>query len=220
MDYLAPRVIAFGCSFTSYIYPTYADILNAENRAQSGSGNERIFYTALDAYKKGELENYDVVVVQWSSPYRFDYLSRQDWTEPDGNITESIPNKHIWNKIKDWYNPDYEEEKSVNYALTLWHTLQTLNKKIVFLTMSDIKGLDVPILINDIQSKCKVGYRFKDKNVEFVDDHPTIENHISIALRIANRSNFSLDYNRVKQAQVLHAQVLEDQAFGYRFITC
>ena len=217
MDHLAPRIISFGCSITNYIYPTYADILQADNRGQSGSGNERIFYTVLDAFKNKELENYDIIIVQWSSQYRFDYLTNNDWTFPDGNITQSIHNKHIWKKIKEWYNFDYEDEKTENYALTLWYTLKTLNKKIVYLSYSGIVTQHFPILINNIWKAHKGDYEFTSgmdwDEKRFIDDHPTIRQHYQMSNYIAHRCDIKLNPIVVKKAFDIENQIRSDKKF-------
>lgn len=224
MDYLAPRIIAFGCSFTNYLYPTYADILNAENRGHTGSGNERIFYEVMSAYKKGEFDNFDVIIVQWSSFFRFDYKTAKGWTEPDGSIMHSKSNSDIWESIKLWYNEDYEIEKNVNYVIALWSILSNLNKKIIFLSMHIIPDTGVPFLYKELFEHFKGNYKFSKNvhwiNKSFVDQHPTVLQHTVIALGIAKELGFNLDPIRVGAARKIHEEILSDENFVHRTITC
>ena len=60
------------------MWPTYADIIQSENKGWAGSGNERIFYFILDEYKKHKFKDYDLITVQWSGPLRFDYKHEMD----------------------------------------------------------------------------------------------------------------------------------------------
>ena len=97
MDYLAQRLklAAIGCSFTNYAWPTYADILQADRFGIAGIGNERIFYILLHLYKTQQLHCYDGIIIQWTSPFRFDYLKKDGWTYNDGNIAHSLSLIHI-----------------------------------------------------------------------------------------------------------------------------
>lgn len=203
MDNLAPRIIAFGCSYTSYIYPTFADILQSVNYGWSGSGNEKIFYTLLDKHKTGELKAYDVVLLQWSSAYRFDYLTAKGWSESDGNISKSTKNKHIWNNIKGWYNPIYEKEKTINYMIAAHHLLQSYNVRTITLSMNDFKNSFTKIDYNNLLDAYQGNYKFK----HFTDWHPSISQHLELATNIANTLNIKINSQVAKKAIELHKEI-------------
>lgn len=209
MDNLAPRIIAFGCSYTSYIYPTYADILQTVNLGWSGSGNEKIFYTLLDKHKTGELRNYDAVLLQWSSPFRFDYLTHKGWTESDGNITKSVKNKTIWNNIKSWYNPFYEKEKTINYMISSNSILQSYDLEIVTLSMNDLNNGYVHVDYNNLANMYKGDYQFD----HFPDWHPTILQHIELAQDIASRLGIKIDSQVAKKAIEIHKEITKTGKF-------
>jgi hypothetical protein len=88
------RIFAFGCSFTSYLYPTWADIIYKSmnpdvefyNLGKSGGGNLFISHRIVEANKKYKFNEDDLVVVMWSTFARIDfYRTGFGWKTP-GNI--------------------------------------------------------------------------------------------------------------------------------------
>ncbi len=80
---LKSRYFAFGCSYTNYVYPTYADYLSATfdisyNYGLSGAGNTFIFNTFLHALTKHDIQKGDVVTIQWSSIPRLDRITNDN----------------------------------------------------------------------------------------------------------------------------------------------
>lgn len=207
MDHLAPRIIAFGCSFTKYIYPTYADILQATNIGWSGSGNEKIFYHLLQYYKSKQLKDYDIVLLQWSSPYRFDYKSPLGWIG-DGNITKQ---PDIWEKTKSWYNENYELEKTINYIVTANALLEKLGLKVVSLSLDHIVDDNFKIDYNNLLENYKGNYEYK--NTKFIDWHPTILQHLNLAKNIAKGLGIKLDSAILSKCHAIHREVATAKQF-------
>jgi hypothetical protein len=81
------RLFSFGCSFTNYIWPTWADIAGRqfdhyENWGRMGGGNTFIFCSLLEAINRKNIGPDDTVAVMWTS------ISREDrWIGPDGWLT-------------------------------------------------------------------------------------------------------------------------------------
>lgn len=78
------RLFTFGCSFTHWSWPTWADILGREfeqyeNWGQRGGGNVFIFHSLIECYKKNKLNKNDTVVVMWSSYFRKDQYRDGSW---------------------------------------------------------------------------------------------------------------------------------------------
>lgn len=72
------RLFAFGCSFTMYAWPTYADFLSYEfdtyeNWAFPGLGNRAIAQRIAECHAKNTFTKDDVVLVQWSTHTRNDW---------------------------------------------------------------------------------------------------------------------------------------------------
>lgn len=89
------RLITFGCSFTSYRYWTWADILGQqynefENYGQSGAGNLYILNSVMEADQRRRFGPDDTVIVCWTNVLREDrYLDdRRGWVTL-GNVATS-----------------------------------------------------------------------------------------------------------------------------------
>ena len=202
------KFIAFGCSFTNYAWITYADILKADNMGMPGSGNERIFYEILNCYKNNTLKDYDGIVVQWSGHNRFDYLTTNGWTEPDGAIMFSNENKYIWRNIKSWYNDKYEIEKTQNYIYSANAILEEVGIKKYFMSMNCISN--PKILLNNLQSKYKGSYEFDRApwtKSKFVDDHPTVAQHLEIANQCAEYFGTEIPKSTAEKCMQIHNKI-------------
>lgn len=83
---------AFGCSFTKYQYPTWADILieyfkdnNVEgfNNGRTGSGNQLISSRIWEQHANKNFTKNDIVVICWSNFFRDDrYINGKGWHCP------------------------------------------------------------------------------------------------------------------------------------------
>ena len=84
------RLFTFGCSFTGYIWPTWADILGQEadyfeNWGIIGGGNQFIFNSVNECVLRNKLNSDDVVIVMWTNIWRDDRYVQGQWVTP-GNI--------------------------------------------------------------------------------------------------------------------------------------
>jgi len=72
------RIFNFGCSFTSYIWPTWADLLLHKNQGYnlgiSGTGNVSILYRVMEADRIFNFTQDDQIIVMFSSPVRWDRI--------------------------------------------------------------------------------------------------------------------------------------------------
>tara|TARA_B100001287_G_scaffold96389_1_gene80987 strand:+ start:3390 stop:4268 length:879 start_codon:yes stop_codon:yes gene_type:complete len=89
------RLFTFGCSFTHYMWGTWANALGQEldcefvNFGRSGAGNHFIFNMLMQADAVYDFTHEDLVIVQWTNVCREDRYVPQDpngpWMTP-GNI--------------------------------------------------------------------------------------------------------------------------------------
>lgn len=86
------RFFTFGCSFTNYIWPTWADVLAAEmpdtlfyNFGYSGSGNLAIASKIVEADLRFKFDENDLIIVMWSTWCREDRYVNGAWLQT-GNI--------------------------------------------------------------------------------------------------------------------------------------
>ena len=78
------RFFAFGCSFTRYRWPTWADIISVEipesyNCGRSGAGNQYIFHSLIEANQRYKFNSDDLVLIMWSSISREDRYVKDKW---------------------------------------------------------------------------------------------------------------------------------------------
>lgn len=87
------RLFTFGCSFTSFFWPTWADILGQEadyfeNWGIPGGGNEYIFNSVNECLLRNKLTSNDTVIIMWTNIWREDRYIQGEWVTP-GNIYHS-----------------------------------------------------------------------------------------------------------------------------------
>jgi hypothetical protein len=113
------RIFAFGCSFTGYIYPTWADIIYKSmspdvefyNFAKSGGGNVFIANRITEANRKFKFTETDLVVVMWSTYARIDFYKTDDsgnhgqWKTPGNIYTQDMLSKQAVKELEDlnWF---------------------------------------------------------------------------------------------------------------------
>ena len=72
------RLFTFGCSFTRYKWPTWADALAPQfdqhyNFAEGGAGNSFILWSIAEAHARHDINHNDTVIVMWTSCDRQDH---------------------------------------------------------------------------------------------------------------------------------------------------
>jgi hypothetical protein len=103
------RFFAFGCSFTGYMWPTWADIISKEmpdtkfyNFGLSGAGNPLISYRLAEANNRFKFTDTDLVMVMFTT-----YCREDRWVEHEnGWVTKG----NVYN------NPFYPDDFIKKYA--------------------------------------------------------------------------------------------------------
>lgn len=75
------RFFAYGCSFTKYYYPTWADIICAEskegyNYGRLGSGNQLIAHRIWETHARKKFNENDTIIIMWSNFFREDEYNK------------------------------------------------------------------------------------------------------------------------------------------------
>jgi hypothetical protein len=93
------RLYTFGCSMTSYSYPTWADILGKEfsyyeNWGRPGAGNSYIFNSIIECLQRNSISNNDTLIIMWSGIARIDSYQFNEWSHVVGEfVNQKNPNK-------------------------------------------------------------------------------------------------------------------------------
>lgn len=110
------RLFTFGCSFTKYKWPTWADIIGTNfpihyNYGELGAGNYYISLKLYEIHLANKITSNDVVIIMLSSSNRFDfYDSNIKKFNCNGNVynSENVLGEHfvnnIWNVEHSIYN--------------------------------------------------------------------------------------------------------------------
>ena len=231
------RLFTFGCSFTRYYWPTWADMLgnsydHFENWGNSGLGNRAIFERLSECIVHNKISKDDTIIIQWSEFHRFDFhlplpLLPEGWAQGGNLLTSSaVPNdiQKVWN------------EKSY-----IMHTLNYINMAAKLLTslgckwyMTSIRNLhndagehpefvhycDVffnenfltPIgdFLKDYEFPKKELFNNKSGAVD-TDEHPIpIAYHAWLSETLAPRLDVDIDHNWCEDANT----VLMDKCFN------
>lgn len=142
------RLFTFGCSFTKYVWPTWADILIKEfnskgkygvNYGQSGSGNLYIFIKLMEAIRKYEIKENDVVMICWTSLQREDRFVNGHWVTPGNIYTQKIYNDTLIDRWSDLEHFVYRDCALMSAAKL---ALAEIGCKYVSFSMSKLKQLD------------------------------------------------------------------------------
>ena len=89
------RLFAFGCSFTNYNWPTWADIVAQEydyfeNWGKAGSGNHFIFNGLIECNQRNTFTKDDTVMICWSNVTREDRYLTKSWLSAGNIFTTSV----------------------------------------------------------------------------------------------------------------------------------
>jgi len=101
------RLFTFGCSFTKYKWPTWADIIGQsfeyyENWGMPGIGNRLISNKLVECHHINNITKDDVVLVMFTSIPRIDFYNDRHWSGA-GNIFNTLKKEHekLWIE-KNW----------------------------------------------------------------------------------------------------------------------
>lgn len=150
------RLFVFGCSYTSYMWPTWADLLSIEfdeyhNWAHYGLGNRAIAERVAEANLKYNFTSSDTVIVQWTTLLRYDWHNENSingspgW-QTNGNAFCERNNKFF---TRDWYQKFYSERSWTMHTLNHISLVQGLLSNIGcnwrMTSLSDIRTLGTDI---------------------------------------------------------------------------
>lgn len=150
------RLFAFGCSFTNYAWPSWADMLGNnfdyyENWAWPGLGNRGIAERVAECYARNKFTKEDTVIIQWSSHIRHDWFKtntpdNRGW-QTQGSIFNYL-NEDIFDRK--WIDTFWDERAyfvhSMNAILLTQGILNSSGCKWKMTTIADIEklGADYP----------------------------------------------------------------------------
>jgi hypothetical protein len=157
------RVFTFGCSFTNYLWPTWADILGKDyfmlqNWAWPGFGNRAIAERVAEAHAKFRITPEDLVIVQWTSHLRHDWLhfrhpktDYSNWRTKGSIYTE----QNVKFYGKEWMNTFWDEKA---------YYLHTLNN--MLLTQGLLDGIGCEWYMTSMTDQSKLSIEISGRTVD------------------------------------------------------
>lgn len=127
----------FGCSYTNYAYPTYANYLAPYfkthfNCGFPGSGNRAIFNKIALLLHKKQIKENDVVTIQWSALAREDKMVNHEWL--GGGLITNTP---LFDEeyIEKHFSPKQQAYELLSYILTILPVLKQKKIKVKWFYM-------------------------------------------------------------------------------------
>lgn len=153
------RLFVFGCSFTNWCWPTWADLLglnyeNYENWGRPGIGNRAIAEKISECHVKNNFTKDDTIIIQWTSYTRYDWY--KDIIEEGENEVvgwEVHQHSSYYKKYRPFFEKIYSERAYVMHSLNIMclikEFLSAIGCKWYMTSLSDIRNLGYDSLFYD-----------------------------------------------------------------------
>jgi hypothetical protein len=132
------RLFTFGCSYTQYTYPTWADFLGLEfesfeNWGQAGLGCRAIAERIAECHARNTFTKDDIVIIQWTTHIRHDFYTaapilgrRENW-KTFGSVF-SVENRKLYDRK--WIDTFFFEPGYIMHCLNHMLMIQTMLESI------------------------------------------------------------------------------------------
>ena len=142
------RIFTFGCSFTSFSWPTWADILIEDyknkgfegyNYGRCGAGNQYIFVKLMEANIKYKFTKDDLILVCWTTMQREDRFVNNGWITPGSIYSQNIYTNDFVNA---WADPTFYVLRDCAIMEAVNLSLKTVGCEFYQFSMSPLSQLD------------------------------------------------------------------------------
>lgn len=139
------RFFAFGCSFTGYYWPTWADIIGQEfgdnfyNLGTSGAGNEFMFHRLTEVHARYKINEKDLIIICWTNFAREDRYLQGKW-RTSGNISSQSLYPEDW--VRKWFDFRGSLIKTSSVIAGATHLLDSVGCEYMFTSMVPMNQID------------------------------------------------------------------------------
>lgn len=140
------RFFAFGCSFTSWHWPTWADIIGQQfsekdyyNFGICASGNEFAFNRLAEAHARFNIDKDDLVIICWTNFAREDRYINGAWQTAGNIFTQDFYPKE-W--VKKWFDIKGALIKTSGCIVGASHLLDSTKCTYLFTSMMPMQQID------------------------------------------------------------------------------
>lgn len=153
------RLFTFGCSYTSYSWPTWANLLSMDydefyNWGLAGLGNRAIAERVIEAHQRHTFTKDDVIIIQWSSHLRNDWYHEHSMPERRSNWKTA---GSIFNYLN---QPIYDQKWVGTFFYEPAYLMHTLNN--IGLTQGFLKSIGCEWYMTSIGDIRDMGDDFRD----------------------------------------------------------
>ena len=218
------RVFTFGCSFTKFEWPTWADIiahdLNIEsyNYGLSGIGNVGIAHRLLQADLRHNFKDTDLILIVWTG-----------WTREDRYHNTWLAAGNVFN------NPYYDKKFCKKHyhlsdcIIKNSHAIITSNRLIDINFQGHMNRFKTKYISNQTEQYL---YNFYNPYINWnnifekpgiystynFDNHPSINSHIEYVKQIIYPTlNFSLNQKTISKYIELHKKCMTAEGHGSKY---
>lgn len=208
------RVFAFGCSFTHWHYPTWANVMHQSipnatliNLGQGGAGNTFIANRVTQANRTYNFCNTDLVIIMWSTFGREDRYVDKKWitpgnifnqgeydnnfvkkySDPIGYLIRDLSNIDLVTSYLDSLPCDWLDILSVPFDYQILDKDDIVYKDIMYTYRELISRFDKPTMIEAMNGIFKGGLSYEyhwDNNKLTEDYHPNTLQYSEFLQRI------------------------------------
>lgn len=170
------NLYAFGCSFTKYIWPTWADILGHYakdyiNFGKARSGSYYSFNQLIHFVTNRNLTEQDIVAICWSTPYREDRIKNSKWLF-SGPLSHPNAKEYQGNFIEELFDVGHYLELQRTFVLSAIEILEAKNVNYIMFSLDNIllnfnnKKNIVENILNNLGSDSNLFYKNLQLQIE------------------------------------------------------
>lgn len=214
---MTKRIFMFGCSYTQYQWPTWADILKDDqdietyNYGRSGLGNVGIMHEIVRADLKHTFTDNDIISVVWTDWTREDRIFKGDWTAHGNVFNHPIFDKKFTKKYWNLTNDIIKNNTamiSINKMYSnilkfqgfMEHPYEHLSDNFGGMTDDEKAELDFYTAHIRIQNV------FKNEDPYTHDGHPSVKEHLEYYIEhVAPELNLSVNKKTIRRYKKLDA---------------
>ena len=164
------RFFAFGCSFTNFYWPTWADIIgrefteqNYQNYGLCATGNEFAFQRLAEVHARYNINQDDLVIICWTNFAREDRYLKGAW-KTAGNIFTQQVYSEKW--VREWFDLRGALLKTSGVIAGATHLLDSTGCEYHFTSMIPMKQInqyDIIFADSEYQDIFDVYKKYYDK---------------------------------------------------------
>jgi hypothetical protein len=221
------RLFTFGCSWTNYVWPTWADIIAYDqqiefhNKGKGGAGNTFIASSILESDLKYKFTDTDLILVNWSTWQREDRVDSEGHWKCDFKISKSLKKILIKHDFLNKYN-HVKRTTDIIIGVNKMFNINYQSQMIDYENPSMFEGALVFGDANQSEKYARVLEAMPNKNLfdtnsnsyfsekTTFDPHPDILCHLNHAKKVYEELEMKLDERTIEKYETLQRIIVQD----------